>query len=441
MSAASLQRRLALGLGACMVAMGLLSALASGIALHHELGEAFDSALEETAQRILPLALADLRTRGPGAELPAAVPPHEEELVYLLRDPAGRVLARSHNADPEHFPPLPRPGFSDSRSLRVFGLATPDGQVIVEVADRRGHRRAALAESLVVLVVPMLALIPLAVAAMLWLVRRSLAPLHAFRDGIERRSGADLSPLEIGGVPAELVPVARSVNDLLDRLRRTLDAERSLTANSAHELRTPIAGALAQAQRLCAELPPGEARERARRVADSLRGLARLAEKLMQLARAEGGGVLAETATDLVPVLRILVDEMRREDGGAEVGLDLPPGARLVSRMDPDAFGILLRNLVENALKHGGADRHVEVTLRAGGELSVRNAGRMVPAEVLPGLARRFARGRTAARGSGLGLAIATAIAEAGGGSLELHSPARGRDDGFEVAVRLPVAQ
>lgn len=440
MNGVSLHRRLGLALAGGIAATWLLAALAAGLVVRHEMGEAYDSALQETAQRILPLALAELARRGAAqAGRDEPLDAHREMLTYLVRDRDGAVLLRSHHAEPEHFPPRPGAGFRNTATHRVYGELSADNRVVIEVADPLSHRRAAILEAVGVLVLPLVVVIPLSLAGMLWLVRRGLRPVHAFRAGIERRGGADLRPLLTGDVPAELAPVAAAVNDLLERLRRTLEAERSFTANSAHELRTPIAGALAQTQRLCADLPAGELRDRAMRIAGSLRDLTRLAEKLMQLARAEGGGVLAEAPGDLLPVLGHLVEEFDRGADAGRVVLSAEAGATLFSTMDPDAFAILVRNLVENALKHGRSDGRVDIDVRSPGLLSVRNSGPVVAVAHLPGLVQRFARGRTGADGAGLGLAIADTIARAAGGALDLHSPARDRSDGFEAVVRLPL--
>ena len=106
--------------------------------------------------------------------------------------------------------------------------------------------------------------------------------------------------------------------------------------------------------------------------------------------------------------------------------------------MDADAFAILARNLVENALKHGAADRPVAVELAADGWLRVTNDGPALPAETLARLRRPFARGATQAAGSGLGLAIAEAIASGTGTTLELLSPIPGQESGFSARLRLP---
>ena len=115
------------------------------------------------------------------------------------------------------------------------------------------------------------------------------------------------------------------------------------------------------------------------------------------------------------------------------------PDQPVLSDLDPDAFGILLRNLIENALRHGPEDGRIAITLTSGGTLRVVNDGPVVPPEILSRLTARFERGGAGNEGSGLGLAIVAAIAERLGSTLTLRSPATGRDQGFEVEIGLPV--
>ena len=245
----------------------------------------------------------------------------------------------------------------------------------------------------------------------------------------------ELSPISVARLPAEIDPLADAVNRLLERLRKALEAERSFTANSAHELRTPLAATLAQIQRLRQEAPQGPLRTRAAKIEDSLRELARLSEKLMQLAKAEGGGLLSEVPQDLIPLLAHGVDEWNRSSG-QRIRLQLPTEASVYCAIDPDAFGILLRNLIENALKYGAADQPVEVSLTEQALLRVVNGGPVVPAPVLQRLTERFVRGSSEASGTGLGLAIAKTIAQGVKARMTLASPATGRADGFEVTVQ-----
>ncbi|AZE22785.1 Sensor protein basS/pmrB [Pseudomonas chlororaphis subsp. aureofaciens] len=248
----------------------------------------------------------------------------------------------------------------------------------------------------------------------------------------------DLSPIKVARLPAEIDPLAEAVNHLLERLRKALETERSFTANSAHELRTPLAATLAQIQRLRHEAPEGPLQLRAAKIENALRELARLSEKLMQLAKAEGGGLLSETPEDLIPLLAHGVEEWNR-GAAPRIRLQLPQTPRVCAAIDPDAFGILLRNLIENALKYGDPLQPVDVSLGADGCLRVVNGGPVVSPPVLQRLTERFVRGNSEASGSGLGLAIAQSIVHGVGGELHLASPASGRCDGFEVRVQFPV--
>ena len=443
--AQSLQRRLGIGLALGMALLWLAGSVAAGLILRREIDAVLDSALQEVAQRILPLAYSEILN----SELPAEgespvqrLPPvlhHQEQITYIVRDGAGRVLLQSHDADPAAFPALTTPGFEAAGGLRLYTEAAVQGTFFVTTAEPTSHRRQAVIGAVGMLLWPLALLLPLSQLGVWALVRFALRPVQDFEREIEARGGGDLSPVNATALPRELAPVAGSVNRLILRLRRALEAERGFTASSAHELRTPVAAALAQTQRLIAELPEGAARERARTVEAALRQLARLSEKLLQLAKAEGAGLLAETPQDLAQVLAFVLDEFRDDpDAAGRLTIALPASGALLSRMDADAFAILARNLIENALKHGAADQPVTVVLSEDGLLRVSNDGAAVEPETMARLKRPFERGESRARGSGLGLAIVEAIAAGAGTDLALISPMPGRASGFEARVQLP---
>ncbi len=440
--ATSLQRRLGIGLAIGVTVMWLVGTLAAGIIIRHELDEAFDSALQETAQRLLPLAVLDIigrDTATPQAHHVAAIGEHEEFLTYLVRDRDGNILLQSHDADLAVFPDRPAYGFRNTPAHRLYGEAAVSGTIYIEIAEPLVHRRKAAMDATIVLFAPLPILIPLSLLGVWWLVQRGMRPVLAFRTEIEGRGEGNLSPLSSTQLPTEIAPIAEAVSLLMERLRRALEAERSFAANSAHELRTPIAAALAQTQRLIAEVPEGAIHDRARQLEKSLRQLAHLSEKLLQLARAEGGGLISETPQDLLPVLTHLADELRqRPKTGNRLHLECNDRPALYSQIDTDAFAILMRNLIENALAHGQADGTVSVSVTSEGAIRVINTGNAIPSETLARLKERFARGSRAGKGSGLGLAIADMIATGAGGRLNLISPATGREDGFEAAFYPP---
>ncbi len=435
----SLRTRLSYGLALGVAFMWLAGVLVCGLVVRHELDEAFDSALQETAQRLLPLAVIDILDHdGPLSERRVApLRPHDEFLTYVVRDQFGNVILRSHDADKDDFPIKPKLGFSNTATHRIYGEAAVSESIFIEVAEPLEHRREAAMESTVALVVPLVLFLPFSVLGVWWLVRRSMQPVIGLSAQIEARSAGDLSPVRSTNLPEEVEPITDAVNNLMQRLQRSLEAERSFTANSAHELRTPIAGALAQTQRLISSLSDDDLRTRAHGIEASLLRLARISEKLMQLARAEGGGIMAETAIDLSPVLDAVVDEFKsHSESGIRLRYTPVAAGALIAQIDADAFAILMRNLIENALKHSPSGSPVDI-VPVPGHVRVINDGPALAPETLAGMTKRFARGPSNADGSGLGLAIATAIADNGNIGLSFKSPAMGRQDGFESIIDL----
>lgn len=433
----SLRRRLAFGVGIGMAVLWLAAATVAGLVLRHEIDEVFDSALQEVAQRVLPLAYAEVLARD--SDEPQRVPPvgpHREYITYVVRDAGGTVLLQSSDADRAAIPKDLAPGFATTATLRTYTEAAVQGTILVTAAEELAHRDAAARKAVLALLWPLAALVPVAVAGVWLAVWLTLRPILKFSRGLEARGRGNLSAVPVAGLPDEILPLADAVNALIARLRSALEAERGFTANSAHELRTPIAAALAQTQRLVAELADEPRRDRARAIEQSLRRLSRLSEKLLQLAKAEGGGLVAEHPAPLGPVLRLVVDELVRQlDCGDRLELTIPPDGGPALDLDPDAFAVLARNLVENAVRHGDPDEPVRVTLAAD-RLEVTNGGPAVPGDRLSALTRPFERGPTRADGSGLGLAIAAAICDGADLSLDLASPVPGGSAGFRATVR-----
>ncbi len=436
----SLQWRISLWMGLGITLLWAFAAVVTAQKLRHEMNAVFDSALEETGQRLLPLAVRDIVSRDSDDDANQSVATmraHDEYFTYVVRDGEGRVLLRSHRAELADFPPFAGMGFVDTPTHRIYSDAALQGTVTISVAEPLARRRAVAWDALLGLALPLGLIAPIGLVGVWVVVRLSMAPVRRFRAQTEARGAGDLTPISTVDLPSEVQPNAQAVNRLMERLRRTLEAERSFTANAAHELRTPVAAALAQTQRLIIETSDEGARSRGRDIETALRRLFRLSEKLMQLARAEGGRLQAAEPTDIAAILRMLVGEMTESaDGAGRIDLRLPE-ASVLSNIDADAFAILARNLIENALKHGARQEPVRVALSAEGVLRVANSGPAVPPDLLARLSEPYERGRTQASGTGLGLAIAKAIAAGTGGTITLASPRPGHDDGFEASFRI----
>jgi two-component system OmpR family sensor kinase len=434
----SQQGRLALWLGSALLVIWVLAASVTTLIARGEIEEVFDSALQETAQRILPLAVVDILNREEAgiSQRLAAIREHDEFFTYIVRDDQGSILLQSHAADPATFPAWDGIGFRQTATHRLYSDEAVQGTIRITVAEPLAHRASVAREIQMGLGLPLLIVLPVALLAIVLAVRASLAPVRQFGERLSARGARDLSPVASADLPSEIAPLADTMNGLLGRLGAAFEAERSFAANAAHELRTPLAGAIAQVQRLQAETSDADAKSRAAEIEATLKRLTRLAERLLQLARAEGGRLRRDMAADLRPVARLIVDDLARMCDPGRILLTLPDSA-VMSDLDPDAFAILMRNLIENALRYGQPGSPVDVSLAKDGTLIVANDGHILPADDLSRLTHRFERATLDGEGSGLGLAIVRSIAERTGSRLEILSPRASRNSGFEVRFRL----
>lgn len=430
----SLQDRLRRQMLGLLAALWLAASLAAGLGLWHETDEVLDSALAETAQRLLMLPEAALGEADTVDRL-ASLGSHEEFVVYQVYGADGRLRLRSHRAPPGPLDVDTRDGLRRSGSWLVLTLNAPDGQRRAQVAETNAHRLEVMWASMGWLLLVLAALLPLAALALRWLLRRAFATLEPARDELSRRPLHDLRPVDLAGVPVELRPWLATVNDLLARVAALVDSERSFAANTAHELRTPLAAASAQAQRLVQASRDAATREPALALLRQLERLTQLAARLLQLARIESGAALQREPIDLVQLAVLVADDFAEAQRAGRLKLRVLGACPLV-RGDIDALGIALRNLIDNALKHGGEG--CTVTVQVSGQcIQVEDDGPGISPERLPGLVNKFDRGgnRESLLGNGLGLAMVETIVRQSGARLLLQSPvAEGR--GFRAALQ-----
>lgn len=441
----SLAGQLMLWITAITTCLWLVAVGFGALVMQDEFGEIFDSSLQETAERLVPLVVDDLKRRD-DLNVPRRIErspsqPGEEYLAYQVRDRAGRVLLHSHTASVKPFDVPLKTGFRDGERGRIYTASTADGSIFVQVQDSAEERQEAMIEGSLALLLPVLLIVPVTVLAVWLVVRRVLMPVETLRAAIGEKDGGNLAVIAAADLPQELQPILRSVNLLLARLRAVLAAEREFTSNSAHELRTPIAGALAQTQLLMAELRDAPTRARAQQIETSLQKLTKLTEKLLQLARAEAGIGVSETTFDLADVLGVVVTDFQRaSDAASRIRFRNDLAGPALREGAADAFAIVLRNLVENALLHGRADEPVDIHLTETGTVSIRNGAPAMTEAELAAVRKRFSRGRTLAAGSGLGLSIADRLLTQMRASLVLTSPIGGRGDGFQADIVFPSA-
>lgn len=282
-----------------------------------------------------------------------------------------------------------------------------------------------------------------------WAVRRGLMPLKEVGRQVSQRQGQDLSPIDASEVPREVAPLLTEINALLARLDRALSLERQFTADASHELRTPLAATLAQIEVAQGAVDAGQRDTALRQARSGLVRASTLTDQLLALARLDhhldAGLDRAsraawpgwQPALDVSELVREEMAELALSSVQADVAwsLDAPPHPCCVPAQ-PEWLRLALRNLLGNALKFTPQGGQVQVTVSESAEqvnVVVQDSGPGVPADLLPQLGRRFARGDHTRSGSGLGLSIAARVAELHGGALRFETA-----QGLKVTLTLP---
>ncbi len=280
-----------------------------------------------------------------------------------------------------------------------------------------------------------------------WLARAALSPVERLRRQVAAISErGDAAGVEVPRTRDEVAALAGTMNDLLSRLRRTIERERAFVDDASHELRSPLAvlrGELELAGR------PGRSLEElaaaVRGSAEEAERLARITDDLLVLARGDAGQLdLRLRETDLRQLLSRSADHAAARLAAAQVTcrIDVPAGTRAC--VDPDRIRQAVDNLLGNALRFAPAGSVIVIAAREDGpdlSIEVRDAGPGFPADFLPHAFERFRRpdaGRSRdGGGAGLGLAIVAAIAIAHGGTATARN---GPGGGAVVSLRLPGA-
>ncbi|MCX7290994.1 ATP-binding protein, partial [Janthinobacterium sp.] len=286
-----------------------------------------------------------------------------------------------------------------------------------------------------------LLLVALATVAIWWSIHRVFRVLQASADEVSARTPDELTDVQVRGAPTELHPLLLEINRLFGRVRHSRDNEQRFTADAAHELRTPLAAIKTNLQVLQRARSAAERDEFIAGLSASVERATRLVNQLLALAQldpqAQAGTALAPG--DLAPLLA------RQEEAwqalAAPYGLSLAVnGAPAPCALHDDSLQMLLRNLVDNALRYTPAPGAVVVSCgveEGRSFLRVADTGPGIAEDMRERVFERFVRlGGGQLPGSGLGLSIVRRIAERHGAQIVLGTGLQGR--GLAVTVIFP---
>ena len=438
----SLRARLLLLLSVAVTLAALVQAVAVFRNAMNEADAVFDYHLQQLA---LSLATGDMGLPGFGPDVSAG---NNVDYVVQVWAPDGkRIYVSRPRSD---LPSQAVLGYTNvqvgNEQWRVYSMQA--GGRTIQVAQPLLSRRTLALTFAFNSVWPMLLIAPLLLLVVAWVVRRSLKPLRTLSQELESRAATSFDPIDPQPVMQEMQPVVRAMNGLFTRTRQAFDTQQMFVADAAHELRSPLAALKLQLQGL-QRAPDTATRERAvERLGSGIDRATRLVEQLLALARQEAQ-IAAGAPPQPVPLAElarqaVLDATPAAQQRGIDLGLaPVPPEAEGASVPGhAQALAILLRNLLDNAIKYTPRGGRVDVALQADDghiTLLVDDSGPgIAPAERAQVL-QRFHRGAqpegAPASGSGLGLAIADSIARLHGARLQLaDAPQLG---GLRVSLRL----
>jgi two-component system, OmpR family, sensor histidine kinase TctE len=307
---------------------------------------------------------------------------------------------------------------------------------LIQVAETCEKRSRLATEIVKGVMLPQFIVLPLAVFLVWLALARGIRPLRELEDRIRARRPDDLSPIETQAVPLEVTPLVHSVNELFDRERQSLVAQRRFLADAAHQLKTPLAGLRMQADlALRAQTSEAELKQSLKQISRASVSATRTVNQLLALARAEGSGQsLPMQSVDVAQlVIEVVRDALPRAmerhfDMGYE-GLDAGD-ANASIQGHPALLLELVRNLVDNALNYvpSTPEHSGVITLRVSAEpigsvllLQVEDNGPGIALSERELVLQPFYRSLgQEADGSGLGLAIVAEIAKRHGAQLLL---------------------
>ena len=440
---ASLRNRLIVGIGAFVLVTGLV---AGGVAFKWSFDEAIE--LQDSVLVQIGTLVANRDVQLP----PSTGAPVDSEARIAIAElsKAGVNSAGSNQASEPMLAGLPADlpdglqtiayGGEDWRLL-VRTRADGSRVAVGQPADIREHTAVGTALRTVL---PLAALVPCLTLLVAIVVNRTLRPVQRLADRLDGEQGDTFNALPLAGMPTELRPFIASINRLLERVATMVDQKRRFIADAAHELRTPIAALGLQAENLDRVDLPAPSRERLGVLTQGIRRIAHLLEQLLALARYDAEPARpAQVAFD--QVARDCVADLLPLASAGDVDLGFERLEPVVVCGEATALGVMLRNLLGNAVRHTPPGGRIDVDLHRDGDTAVArvtDSGPGIAPEDLARVFEPFFRGSDpAGEGTGLGLSIVRRIVDGLCGTILLENRNTPGGAGLSVTVTVPAAR
>jgi len=447
----SLRLRLILLFGMLALVTWLVASLVAWHQTRHNINEVFDTQQMLFAKRLAATGVGDMLLQNHEVRLPETKKlvrkgerghTDDDALTFAIFDLQGKMLLNDgENGRKIRFDKNTQ-GFTDSEinndddQWRLLWLTTTDGRFRIAVGQEYDYRNDMAWNLVSGQLLPWLACLPILLLAMMVMIGLELRPLRRVADDLGRRAPDDASPISTDRVPCEVLPLVESLNSLFIRTGDMLVRERRFTSDAAHELRSPLAALRVQTEVVQLSGDDTEMREHAlQNLTTSIDRATRLVDQLLTLSRLESFGSLDEL--ELIDWAGLISQNLGVQDAAAHAkGIALrfeQSGAPAPMQGQSLLLSLMLRNLVDNAVRYSPAGSTVTVRLNQQG-IDVEDQGPGISDEHLARLGERFYRPPGQEQtGSGLGVSIVKRIAQLHG----LHVVYRNRaEGGLRVEVR-----
>jgi two-component system sensor histidine kinase TctE len=441
----TLRQRLLRSLLIPLVTLAILGVLADYFQAHQLADDAYDQVLASTAiglaSRLELERDGDLKDHFPTGGGTLQQLKQSDTLFYAVFDAQHHLVVGMPELHgiAKPLPHLTEPYFHNEvlagLALRVatYAYAGPEGHGTIVVAEPLHKREKAIAVIVKSIAWTNLLIVLFTLTVVYFAVRHALRPVDALSEQFEHREAKDLRPLSQTGVPGELRPLVDAANQLMRRLRESALSQEAFLSNTAHQLRTPLAGLQTQLELLSDELPT-DAQARLVTARQAVSRLAHLTHQMLALARVAPHTQvdIAYAKVDLSELLEdvasICLDRALARD--IDLGFDTAPDPISVTGSQW-MLRELLTNLVDNAIAYTPPGGRVTVSCgqqQGAPYLAVDDTGPGIPETDRDKVFDRFYRGyHTTSTGSGLGLAIVREIAERHGATVELGAGSSGQ--------------
>ena len=288
--------------------------------------------------------------------------------------------------------------------------------------------------------VPLLLLIPCLLLLVGFAVNVSLRPLKLLASDLDKSKSNEPGHLSLKDVPTELYPFVESINRLHERVRRTLEQQNRFVADAAHELRSPVQALNIQVENLDQTKLPAESANRLLILRSGIKRIARLLEQLLTMAK-------YDEPKDKFPIFSLdnvakgVVADVIETAQDRSIDLGFSRFEESPVRGDEISLAIIIRNLLENAIRHTPDSGRIDLAVYSEDEFSffiVQDSGAGIPFDEIERVFSPFYRGNTpSGEGAGLGLSIVQRVVSALGGHVTLQNTVGG---GLKAVIKLPKA-